>query len=77
VQVLTWCSPPIEQVASGSVAVDLARIANDAMADLVARYPDRFAGFAASLPMADADAAPAGAGAGTRYPADAMKRVYL
>jgi len=24
-----------------------------------------------------ADAAPVGAGAGTRYPADAMKRVYL
>jgi uncharacterized protein len=57
VQVLTWCSPPIEQVASGSVAVDLARIANDAMADLVARYPDRFVGFAAALPMDDPEAA--------------------
>jgi predicted TIM-barrel fold metal-dependent hydrolase len=35
----------------------MARIANDAMADLVTRYPDRFVGFAASLPMDDADAA--------------------
>jgi uncharacterized protein len=56
VQVLTWCSPPIEQIASGSVAVDLARTANDAMADLIARYPDRFVGFAASLPMDDPEA---------------------
>ena len=56
VQVLTWCSPPIEQVASGSVAVDLARIANDAMADLVDSYPDRFVGFAAALPMDDPEA---------------------
>jgi uncharacterized protein len=53
VQVLTWCSPPIEQVAAGSVGADLARLANDAMAELVAKYPDRFVGFAASLPMDD------------------------
>ena len=56
VQVLTWCSPPIEQVASGGVAADLARMANDAMADLVARYPERFVGFAASLPLEDPEA---------------------
>jgi predicted TIM-barrel fold metal-dependent hydrolase len=53
VQVLTWCSPPIEQVASGQVAVDLARLANDSMAELVTTHPDRFVGFAASLPMED------------------------
>jgi len=56
VQVLTLCLPPIEQMATGSQAVDLARMVNDSMADLVHRYPDRFVGFAASLPMHDADA---------------------
>jgi uncharacterized protein len=56
VQVLTLCTPPIEQMASGAQAVDLARLANDSMADLVARYPERFVGFAASLPLDDPDA---------------------
>ena len=56
VQVLTLCLPPIEQMASGQAALDLARLANDSMADLVARYPDRFVGFAASLPMEDPEA---------------------
>jgi uncharacterized protein len=54
-QILTLCSPPIEQLALGSVAGDLARLANDSMAELVAKHPDRFVGFAASLPMADVD----------------------
>jgi predicted TIM-barrel fold metal-dependent hydrolase len=39
------------------VAAEMARIANDGMADLVRKYPDRFVGFTASLPMNDADAA--------------------
>jgi uncharacterized protein len=56
VQVLTLCVPPIEQVATGAPAVDLARLANDSMAELVRRYPDRFVGFAASLPLNDAEA---------------------
>ena len=47
VQVLTLCLPPIEQMAHGAQAVDLARLANDSMADLVRRYPERFVGFAA------------------------------
>jgi aminocarboxymuconate-semialdehyde decarboxylase len=52
-QVLTLGSPPIEVF---NPAVELARTANDGMAELVARYPERFAGFAASLPMNDIDA---------------------
>jgi aminocarboxymuconate-semialdehyde decarboxylase len=56
-QVLTLCSPPIEQMASGARAADLAHCANDSMAELVQRHPDRFVGFAASLPMDDPDAA--------------------
>jgi predicted TIM-barrel fold metal-dependent hydrolase len=57
VQVLTLASPPIEAVAGPEAAADLARLANDSMAELVARYPDRFPGFVASLPMNDPDAA--------------------
>jgi aminocarboxymuconate-semialdehyde decarboxylase len=56
VQVLTLCLPPIEQMARGPQAVDLARLANDSMADLVRRYPDRFVGFAAALPLSEIDA---------------------
>jgi len=37
--------------------VELARIANDEMAELVFKYPDRFVAAIASLPMSDIDAA--------------------
>ena len=53
-QVLTIGSPPIEVFPESK---DLARIANDGMAELVSRYPQRFSGFAASLPMNDVDQA--------------------
>jgi aminocarboxymuconate-semialdehyde decarboxylase len=57
VQVLTLASPPIEVVAGPRASPDLARLANDEMAALVARHPDRFPGFVASLPMNNPDAA--------------------
>ena len=57
VQVLSLPTPPIEVFAKRSDAVDLARAANDGMAELVQRYPDRFAGFAAALPLNDPEAA--------------------
>jgi len=50
-QVVSMASPPIESFAGPEATVELARIANDEMAELVSRHPDRFAGFAASLPM--------------------------
>jgi len=56
-QVLTLGSPPIEVFGSSEITIDMARVANDGMAELVARYPQRFAGFAASLPMNDVEAA--------------------
>ena len=34
-------------------AIELARIANDSMAELVRKHPDRFVAFAAALPMND------------------------
>ncbi len=56
-QVLTLASPPIEVVAGPQDTPELARIANDEMAALVARHPDRFPAFVASLPMNNPDAA--------------------
>jgi hypothetical protein len=56
-QVLTLASPPIEIVAGPDVSPDLARLANDSMAEIVSRHPDRFLGFVASLPMNNPDAA--------------------
>ncbi len=55
-QVLTLGTPPLESV-HPSKAPDLARIANDEMAELVFKYPDRFVSAVASLPLNDMDAA--------------------
>jgi aminocarboxymuconate-semialdehyde decarboxylase len=56
-QVLTLATPPLEQVASGTTLRDLTRLANDELAELCRRHPDRFLGFAAGLPMDDPEAA--------------------
>jgi predicted TIM-barrel fold metal-dependent hydrolase len=56
-QVLSVPTPPIELFATPAEAVDLARIANDSMANLVQKHPDRFVAFAAALPMNAPDAA--------------------
>jgi uncharacterized protein len=50
-QVLSLASPPIESFAGPEMSPSLASMANDGMAELVARYPDRFPGFVAALPM--------------------------
>jgi aminocarboxymuconate-semialdehyde decarboxylase len=50
-QVLSLASPPVEVFGGPEVAVELSRAANDGMAELVARHPDRFPAFVASLPM--------------------------
>jgi aminocarboxymuconate-semialdehyde decarboxylase len=56
-QVLSIATPPIEVYSSGADTIDLARAANDGMAELVRKYPDRFPGFVASLPLNNPDAA--------------------
>ncbi|MBI5441960.1 MAG: amidohydrolase [Deltaproteobacteria bacterium] len=48
-QILSLVAPPIESY--GSRAAEMARLANDGLAELVRKYPDRFLGFVASLPM--------------------------
>jgi len=50
-QVLSLSSPPMEVMGGPEDAYDLAKIGNDSMAELVEKYPDRFPGFVASLPM--------------------------
>ncbi|MBW1736611.1 MAG: amidohydrolase family protein [Deltaproteobacteria bacterium] len=57
VQVITLCSPPLEALTGPDLSPELARIANDGMAEYVAKYPDRFPAFVASLPMNNIDAA--------------------
>jgi aminocarboxymuconate-semialdehyde decarboxylase len=56
-QLLTASMPPIEDLANGAAAVELMRLMNDGLAELVARYPDRFPAFAAALSLHDVDAA--------------------
>jgi aminocarboxymuconate-semialdehyde decarboxylase len=57
VQVLTLASPPIENLGGPALTPELAQLANDGMAEIVARHPDRFPAFVASLPMNNPDAA--------------------
>ncbi|MFO1218784.1 MAG: amidohydrolase family protein [Burkholderiaceae bacterium] len=54
-QVICAGSPPIEVFGPPPVSTEMARLANDGMAALVARYPKRFPAFIASLPMNDPD----------------------
>jgi uncharacterized protein len=56
-QVLTLAVPPIDELGDPGATRDLARAANDELAELVRSHPDRFAGFSAALPMNDVDAA--------------------
>jgi predicted TIM-barrel fold metal-dependent hydrolase len=56
-QVLTVANIPLETFAGTADAIELARIANEELAELVEKYPDRFAAGVACLPMNDIDAA--------------------
>src|SRR5882757_7309173 len=50
-QILTLSLPAIEFLAPHDKSPGLARLANDGMAEIVARHPDHFPAFVASLPM--------------------------
>ena len=56
--ILSLNSPGIQGIPDTATAIDVARRANDVLADAIAKHPMRFAGFAA-LPMQDPDAAAA------------------
>jgi len=50
-QILTLSLPAIEFLAPHDQSPELARLANDGMAEIVAAHPERFPAFVASLPM--------------------------
>ncbi|MGE5534467.1 MAG: amidohydrolase family protein [Acidobacteriota bacterium] len=52
-QVISLPNPPIEDIAKPDAGLRLARIANDDMADLCRKHPQRFPAFAAALCMTD------------------------
>src|SRR5262250_1521804 len=47
-QIISLPNPPIEDIAEGETAKNLARVANDSMSELCARHPNRFPAFAAA-----------------------------
>ena len=50
-QILTLSMPAIEYVAPPDKSPDLAKLANDGMAEIVAKHPKQFPAFVASVPM--------------------------
>jgi len=56
-QIISLPNPPIEDIAEGATANMLARVGNDAMAELCARHPDRFPTFVAAVALTDVEAA--------------------
>ncbi len=55
-QVISLANPPIELIAPPDQTPALARMANDALAEVCRRHPDRFPTFVAALPLNDIDA---------------------
>jgi uncharacterized protein len=52
-QIICLGAPPIEVYGPPPLSTEMAKIANDGLAELVRKYPKRFPGFIASLPMND------------------------
>jgi predicted TIM-barrel fold metal-dependent hydrolase len=55
-QVLSLANPPLELVAPPDQTPELARIANDSLAEICNNHPDRFPTFIAALPMNNVEA---------------------
>ena len=56
-QVISLGMPPLEAMGPPEVTEDLAKAANEGMAELVQKYPHHFTGFLAALPMNSPQAA--------------------
>ena len=54
-QVICLGAPPIEVFGPPLISTEMAKLANDGMAELVQKHSNRFIGFIASLPMNDPD----------------------
>jgi predicted TIM-barrel fold metal-dependent hydrolase len=57
IQVVSVATPMVYSIAPADVAVELCKIANDELADLVSKHPSRFAAGIACLPMNNVRAA--------------------
>jgi uncharacterized protein len=55
-QVICLANPPLELIAAPDKSPELARVANDALAEVCRSHPDRFPAFIASLPMNNVEA---------------------
>ena len=56
-QVICLGMPALDRLTGPDQAPEWARLGNDGLAEIVAKYPERFVGYAASLPMSAPDAA--------------------
>ena len=56
-QVISLPNPPLEEIADPATGAELARMANDAMAELVHSHPDRFPAFVGAVTLHNMDAA--------------------
>ena len=56
VQIVSLNLPPVEALAGPEDSPELARLANDSMAEVVSQCPDRIPGFVAALPLNNMDA---------------------
>jgi predicted TIM-barrel fold metal-dependent hydrolase len=54
-QIVSLPAPPIEDLGDPRRCREMARLANEGLAELVERHPDRFEGFVAALPMNDVE----------------------
>lgn len=55
-QILSMAAPPVEDLGPPEVSAELAHLANESQAQLVADHPERFAGFVACVPVNDVEA---------------------
>ena len=54
-EIISLPNPPIEDIADGKLGLTLARIANDAMAELCRKHPERFPTFVAAVSLKDVE----------------------
>src|SRR4249919_4247534 len=52
-EIISLPNPPIEDIADGKLGLTLARTANDAMAELCRKHPERFPTFVAAVSLKD------------------------
>ena len=54
-QIISLPNPPIEDIADAALGLTLARIANDAMAELCRKHPEKFPTFVAAVSLKDVE----------------------